>query len=287
MTTLVQPKSMHVSVNGLDLHYLDWGNPGTPHLVCVHGYTSSAQAFNALARHLHDRFHIVAPDVRGHGESSWSSDGAYQYRDQVGDLAGFVDQLGLSRFTLFGTSMGGIIAMAYAEAHAERLVSLVINDIGPDVEEGSQRITQTVGSRPEEFATLEDAMVYRREISPVTASRSMDDQREVALGVLRQRPDGRWVWKMDPAYIQQRVQRGAPPRPASWPVLGALPCPTMVVWGTESDVLSEAQAKRMVKTLPRGELVTVTRVAHAPTLVEPVVLAALERFLNAQVKSRA
>ena len=287
MTTLVQPKSMHVSVNGLDLHYLDWGNPGAPHLVCVHGYTSSAQAFNALARHLHDRFHIVAPDVRGHGESSWSSDGAYQYRDQVGDLAGFVDQLGLSRFTLFGTSMGGIIAMAYAEAHAERLVSLVINDIGPDVEEGSQRITQTVGSRPEEFATLEDAMVYRREISPVTASRSMDDQREVALGVLRQRPDGRWVWKMDPAYIQQRVQRGAPPRPASWPVLGALPCPTMVVWGTESDVLSEAQAKRMVKTLPRGELVTVTRVAHAPTLVEPVVLAALERFLNAQVKSRA
>ncbi len=286
MTTLVQPKSMHVSVNGLDLHYLDWGNPGAPHLVCVHGYTSSAQAFNALARHLHDRFHIVAPDVRGHGESSWSSDGAYQYRDQVGDLAGFVDQLGLSRFTLFGTSMGGIIAMAYAEAHAERLVSLVINDIGPDVEEGSQRITQTVGSRPEEFATLEDAMVYRREISPVTASRSMDDQREVALGVLRQRPDGRWVWKMDPAYIQQRVQRGAPPRPASWPVLGALPCPTMVVWGTESDVLSEAQAKRMVKTLPRGELVTVTRVAHAPTLVEPVVLAALERFLNAQVKSR-
>jgi len=287
MTTLVQPKNMHVSVNGLDLHYLDWGNPGAPHLVCVHGYTSSAQAFNALARHLHDRFHIVAPDVRGHGESSWSSDGAYQYRDQVGDLAGFVDQLGLSRFTLFGTSMGGIIAMAYAEAHAERLVSLVINDIGPDVEEGSQRITQTVGSRPEEFATLEDAMVYRREISPVTASRSMDDQREVALGVLRQRPDGRWVWKMDPAYIQQRVQRGAPPRPASWPVLGALPCPTMVVWGTESDVLSEAQAKRMVKTLPRGELVTVTRVAHAPTLVEPVVLAALERFLNAQVKSRA
>jgi len=287
VTTLAQPKSMHVSVNGLDLHYLDWGNPGAPPLVCVHGYTSSAQAFNALARHFHDRFHIVVPDVRGHGESAWSSDGAYQYRDQVSDLAGFVGQLGLSRFTLIGTSMGGIIAMAYAEAHAERLGGLVINDIGPDAEEGSQRITQTVGSRPEEFATLEGAMAYRREISPVTASRPMDDQREVALGVLRQRPDGRWVWKMDPAYIQQRVQRGAPPRPASWPVLRALPCPTMVVWGTESDVLSEAQAKRMVETLPRGELLTVPGVAHAPTLVEPVVLSALERFLNAQVMSRA
>src|SRR6266849_5025421 len=287
MTTLVQPKSMRVSVNGLELRYLDWGNAGATAVVCVHGYTSSAEPVNGLARHFHDRFHIVAPDVRGHGESAWSPGGASQYRDQVGDLAGFVDQLGLTRFTLIGTSMGGIIALAYAEAHAERLVGLVINDIGPDVEEGSQRITQIVGSRPEEFATLEDAMAYRREMSPVTASRPVDDQRELAHGVLRQKPDGRWAWKMDPAYIQQRVQRGAPPRPASWPVLRALPCPTMVVWGTESDVLSEAQAKRMVETLPRGELVTVPGVEHAPTLVEPVVLTGLEQFLGAGETTRA
>lgn len=286
MTTLVQPKSMRMSVNGLDLHYLDWGNVGAPPVVCVHGYTSSAEAFNALARQFHDRFHIVAPDVRGHGESAWSPDGAYQYRDQVADLAGLVDQLGLARFTLIGTSMGGIIAMAFAAAHAARLVGLVINDIGPDVEEGSQRITQMVGGRPDEFATLEDAMAYRREISPVTASRPIGDQRELALGVLRQRPDGRWVWKMDPAYIRQRVQHGAPPRPALWPVLKSLPCPTLVVWGTESDVLLEAQARRMVGVLPRGELVKVAGVAHAPTLVEPVVLAALERFLGAQAVSR-
>jgi len=272
---------MRVSVNGLELHYLDWGNAGAAPVVCVHGYTSSAEPFNGLARHFHDRFHIVVPDVRGHGESAWSPDGAYQYRDQVSDLAGFVDQLGLTRFVLIGTSMGGIIAMAYAEAHAERLLGLVINDIGPDVEGGSQRITRMVGARPEEFATLEDAMAYRREISPVTASRPIGDQRELALGVLRQRPDGRWVWKMDPAYIQQRVQHGAPPRPALWPVLRSLPCPTVVVWGTESDVLSGAQAARMVGALPRGELVTVPGVAHAPTLLEPVVLAALEHFLGA------
>jgi esterase len=281
MATLVQPKSMRASVNGLVLHYLDWGDAGAPPVVCVHGYTSSAEPFNSLARHFHDRFHIVVPDVRGHGESAWSPTGAYQYGDQVSDLAGFVDHLALTRFTLVGTSMGGIIAMAYAEAHAERLAGLVINDIGPDVEQGSQRITKMVGARPEEFATLEDAMAYRREISPVTASRPMDDQREIALGVLRQRPDGRWVWKMDPAYIQQRVQHGPPPRPALWPVLRRLPCPTMVVWGTDSDVLSEAQAKRMVEVLPRGELVAVPGVGHAPTLVEPVVLTALEQFLRA------
>jgi esterase len=266
-------------VNGLCLHYLDWGNAGAPPVICVHGYTSSAQAFNALARHFQDRFHIIAPDVRGHGESAWSPAGAYQYRDQVADLEEFVDQLGLAQFTLIGTSMGGIIAMAYAGAHPERLARLVINDIGPDAEVGSQRITQLVGSRPEEFATLEEAMAYRRQMSPIMASRSEADQRELALGVLRQRPDGRWVWKMDPAYVQQRVQHGAPPRPALWPALQRLPCPTLVVWGMDSDVLSEAQARRMVEVLPRGELVAVPHLGHAPTLVEPVALAALQRFL--------
>ena len=279
MTTLLQPKSVLATVNGLQLHCLDWGNVGAPPVVCVHGYTSSAQAFNAPARHFQDRVHLIAPDVRGHGESAWSPGGAYQYRDQVSDLAALVDQLGLARFTLIGTSMGGIIAMAYAESHADRLARLVVNDIGPDVENGSGRITQMVGSRPEDFATLEDAMAYRREVSPVTAGRSLDDQRELALGVLKQRPDGRWIWKMDPAYIQQRVQRGAPARPALWPVLERLSCPTLVVWGTESDVLSEAQARRMVDVLPRGELVAVPGVGHAPTLMEPVVRAALERFL--------
>jgi len=280
MTTRLEPSSQALDVNGLRVHYLDWGNPGAPPVVCVHGYTSSAQAFNALARRFHDRYHFVAMDVRGHGESAWSPAGAYQYRDQVGDLAAVVDKLGLSRFTLIGTSMGGIIAMAYAGAHPDRLTHLVINDIGPDVEVGSQRITQMVGSRPDEFGALDDAMAYRRQMSPIVAGRTLDDQRELALGVLRQRPDGRWIWKMDPAYIQQRVKIGPPERPALWPALQGVTCPTLVVWGSDSDVLSEAQARRMVDTLADGELVTVSGVGHAPTLVEPAVVTALERFLG-------
>ena len=216
MTTSMQPDSKTLRVNDLTLHYLEWGEADAPDIVCVHGYTGSADAFNALARHLQDRFHILAPDVRGHGESAWSPAGAYQYADQAGDLAAFVDRLGLDRFVLIGTSMGGIIAMAYAVAHPQRLRGLVINDIGPDAEAGTQRITQMVGSRPEEFATLDDAMAYRREMSPIVAGRSAEDQRELALGVLRQRADGRWGWKMDPAYIRQRVEHGAPRRPELW-----------------------------------------------------------------------
>jgi pimeloyl-ACP methyl ester carboxylesterase len=281
-----QPQSAFLSVNGLRVHYLDWGQPNALPVVCVHGYTSSAQAFNALARHFQSRFRLIAPDVRGHGETSWSPTGAYQYHDQISDLAGFIDALGLERFILIGTSMGGIIAMAYAGAHPERLLRLVINDIGPDAEVGSQRITQTVGDRPEQFSSLEDAMAYRRLVSPITANRSMEDQRELALGVLRQQPDGRWVWKMDPAYIRQRVQQGAPARPPLWPALQRITCPTLVVWGRNSDVLSEAQARRMVDVLPAAELVVVPGIGHAPTLVEPGVLAALERLLEAPSSAR-
>ena len=281
MPTAQHPTSKFLTVNGLRLHYLEWGGSDAPPIVCVHGYTSSAEAFNAPSRHFQDRFRILAPDVRGHGESAWSPAGAYQYTDQVGDLVALVDQLGLPPFVLIGTSMGGIIAMTYAAERADRLRGLVINDIGPDPEPGSQRITGLVGSRPASFASLDAAMSYRRHVSPIVAGRSLEDQRELALGVLRQRPDGSWGWKIDPAYIEQRVARGAPPRPLLWPGLATLPIPTLVVWGTDSDVLSEAQATRMVETLPRGGLVAIRNVGHAPTLTEPASLAAIERVFDA------
>jgi pimeloyl-ACP methyl ester carboxylesterase len=274
-----KPASKTVAVDGLSLHYLEWGDSEAPPVVCVHGYTGSADAFGALARHLRGRFRILAFDVRGHGESGWSPDGAYQYADQAGDLAGFADRLELEKFVLIGTSMGGIIAMTYAIRHMQRLNGLVLNDIGPDVEAGTTRITQMVGSRPRDFTSLEAAIAYRAQMSPILAGRSAADQRELALGVLRQSPDGLWGWKMDPAYIQQRLEHGAPARPSLWPALASLPCPALVVWGTTSDILSEAQARRMVDTLPHGELVPVPGIGHAPTLVEPAVLAALDRFL--------
>jgi pimeloyl-ACP methyl ester carboxylesterase len=279
MAERLQPTTKYVEINGLRLRYLEWGRPDALPVLCVHGYTSSAEAFNALARRIQDRAHVIAMDVRGHGESAWSPEGAYQYADQAGDLGALVDRLGIGRFVLIGTSMGGVIAMVYARQHGDRLRGLVLNDIGPDVEAGSGRITQTVGSRPNDFASLEEAMQYRRETSPITAARPLDDQEETARGVLRERPDGRWAWKMDPAYIEQRIARGAPVRPPLWPVLETLQCPTQVVWGTDSDVLSGAQARRMATALPKGELVSVPGVGHAPTLVEPPVLAALDRLL--------
>ena len=279
MPDLAMPERRSVHVNGLRINYLDWGNEQAPPMVCVHGYTGSADAFNAFARHFRDRYHVIAPDVRGHGDSEWSKDAAYQYADQVSDLAGFVDALGLQQFTLVGTSMGGIISMAYATERGDRLERLVINDIGPDAEAGSARITQNVGARPEDFASIEEAVAFRLSMSKNLHSRTESDQRELAAGILKEGPNGRMQWKLDPRYVTDRVTKGAPARPALWPVLEALQCPTLVVWGTASDVLSEAQAKRMVSALPKGELLPVADAEHAPGLVEPDALAGLDKFL--------
>ncbi len=269
-----------IEVNGLRISYLDWGNPDAPPMICVHGYTGSAEAFNAFAAHLRDRFHIVAPDVRGHGDSAWSPKGEYQYADQVADLAGFADALSFERFTLVGTSMGGLIGMAYATEHGDRLTRFVINDIGPDLEVGSQRITANVGARPDSFASLDEAIEYRRSMSANLAKRSEEDQRELALGVLREATDKRWHWKLDPRYVSQRIEFGPPARPPMWPTLQALQCPTLVVWGTASDVLSQAQAARMVEVLPASELLAVPDAEHAPSLIEPEARAGIDAFLG-------
>ena len=155
--------------------------------------------------------------------------GAYRYEDQASDLAGFVGGLGLDKFVLIGTSMGGIIAMAYAAEHADRLLGLVINDIGPDAEAGTQRITQMVGSRPDEFATLEEAMAYRRAMSPILAARSAEDQRELALGVLRRRC-GRQMGVEDGPGLYPAAGRARRPGAASACGPHCRPCPARPWW---------------------------------------------------------
>src|SRR5438874_1814759 len=123
----VVPESKFLTVNGLKLHHLDWGNSSASALVCVHGFRGNAHAFDGLARRFRDRYHVLSLDVRGRGDSAWAKDGIYSLQAYVNDLEGVVDALGLQRFTLIGTSMGGRIGMTYAGRHPERLERLIIN----------------------------------------------------------------------------------------------------------------------------------------------------------------
>ena len=219
MTTNIGAESRYVDVNGLRLHCLDWGNAEAPALVCVHGFRGNAHSFDAFARRFRDRYHVIAVDVRGRGDSAWAPDGDYSMATYASDLEGVVDALGLDRFSYIGTSMGGRIGMIYAGHHGDRLERFILNDIGPDREAGSDRITAEAGRTPESFASLEEAIAYRASISAPLAGRPPEEQREAALTQVKQAEGGRWVWKNDPEFLRQRSSGGAVPQPELWDVL--------------------------------------------------------------------
>src|SRR5215510_9488066 len=104
------PADRFVTVQGLRLHYLDWGNAGAPPFVMVHGIDRIAHTFDHVAPHFASRYHVIAIDMRGHGDSGWDPAGRYTVEDHVGDLAGLVRELGLKQLTLWGNSTGGRVS---------------------------------------------------------------------------------------------------------------------------------------------------------------------------------
>ena len=280
MTTIVAPVSRHLTVNGLQLHHLAWGDPSAPALIGVHGLRGNAHFYDNFAQRFADRYHVISLDVRGRGDSAWSPDGAYQMSDYASDLAGIVDQLGIEKFSYIGTSMGGRIGMTYAASHADRLTKFILNDIGPDSEAGSERITQEAGKAPDSFESFDTAVDYLRATAGAAARMSEEAVLQRARYTFRQREDGRWVAKNDPEFLRQRSSGGTPQLGHLWKVLETMPCPALLLWGTVSDVLSEGQARKIVQTLPNGILAPVPGVGHTPTLDEPEAVVALEQFLG-------
>jgi len=280
MTSVVASQSRFLTVNGLQLHHLGWGNPGLPALICVHGLRGNAHFYDNFAQRFADRYHVISLDVRGRGDSAWSPDGAYQMSDYASDLESIVDQLAIEKFSYIGTSMGGRIGMAYAVKNANRLTRFMLNDIGPDNEAGSDRIAKEAGKTPDSFASFAAAVDYLRATTGAAARMSEEAVLRRARYTFREREDGRWMFKNDPEIMRQRASGAAPQLGHLWKVLETLPCPALLVWGTASDVLCEAQARKVVRTLPNGTLAPVPGVGHTPTLDEPEAVKALEQFLG-------
>src|SRR5580658_7381599 len=120
-----------ITVNGLKLHYLDWGNENKPPFIMLHGISRVAHQFDHLVPYFKDDYHVMAIDMRGHGDSEWSPEGAYLVEDYVKDLEAFVDKLGLRGLTLLGNSTGGRVVQVYAGLHPDRVVRLISEDVGP------------------------------------------------------------------------------------------------------------------------------------------------------------
>jgi pimeloyl-ACP methyl ester carboxylesterase len=268
----MDPQSGFVQMDGFRLHYLQWGEPNRPPVVCLHGYTGNAHAWQPVAPELARHFRVIAPDLRGHGDSDQSPDG-YSIRKYVADLGRFVDRLGLDRFDLIGLSMGGRVAMVYAAENPGRVGRLVIVDIGPQI---SRRWSQRQAEpEPDSFASVEEVAERLRRGNPyLTAEYALF----IAGRSLKQRSDGRYVWKWDPA-----LRQGVPTSPEIdyWAVLGQVACPTLVLRGEDSPVLDQDVAEQMVRTLSNGRLRVIHRAIHTLQEDNPAeFLAAVKEFLG-------
>ena len=126
------PADRFVTVNGLRLHYLDWGNASKPPLVMVHGIGRVAHTFDHIAPAFTANYHVLALDMRGHGDSAWDPSANYLVEDHVKDFEGFVSQLGLRAVTLWGNSTGGRVVQVYAGLHSDNVQALIVEDVGPE-----------------------------------------------------------------------------------------------------------------------------------------------------------
>jgi pimeloyl-ACP methyl ester carboxylesterase len=274
--------SSFVTVNGLKLHFLDHGGAGKPVLVCIHGLTGNAHNFDGLAPHLTPAYHVLSLDVRGRGDSQWGPGIDYTPQTYLSDLTGFVDALAISRATLIGTSMGGMISTLFAGGHPERVERLILNDIGPDIDpRGLQRIMDYVGEAQSEFDDIRAVAAYYRETYPPARNLTDDALEQWAKWSVKPGPNGKLVWKMDPQ-IRKPVRRaGSASRPLDmWVPFARISAPILVVRGAESDILTPQTIAQMKTVAREVHSVEVPGVGHAPSLTEPEALAAIRQFLG-------
>ena len=276
------PASKFVTANGLRLRYLDYGGEEKPPLMCIHGLTGCAHNFDALAPRLAPGYHVMSLDVRGRGESQWGPPMDYTIPSYIGDLAAILDQLEVAKITLIGTSMGGIISLAYAGGYPDRVAKLVLNDIGPEIAPaGAKRIGGYVGEAPAEFADMAAVVAYYRETYPPFAGLPEPAAIQWVTPLVKPAPSGGLAWRMDPAVRKAMRSAGAAARmPDLWMQYARITAPILVVRGADSDVLSPATARRMCQVLKGVRLVEVPGVGHAPSLVEPAALGAIGEFLE-------
>ena len=273
-------ESRFFSANGLKLHYLDYGNPSKPPLVCIHGLSGNAHNFDALAPHLINDHHVMAIDVRGRGDSEWGPPGEYAPPIYVSDLALMLEALELERVTLIGTSMGGIISMIFAGGYPGRVDRLVLNDIGPDINPaGLKRITDYFTDAPTDFKDLAEVAAYHRANYPYLAATPEPELIEIVRWSVKPTDDGRLTWKIDPA-VRNIPRAGTAARSMDmWVPYARITARTMVIRGADSDILAHDTAERMCRVLPGTKLAEIPGVGHAPTLSEAASVAAIVEFL--------
>ena len=269
--------------------YKEWGDPANPVvLVCVHGVTRVGDDFDSLARALSDHYRVVCPDVVGRGRSGrLRNPQLYQVPQYVSDMVTLIARVTANSDSgavdWFGTSMGGLIGMALASLPDNPIGKLVLNDIGPTLDPVAlQRIGDYIG-QDLRFKSFAEGASFVREVSASFGKHTDEQWHKLAADVLRQNQQGQWVRHYDMGLAEPL--RGATPERAKadeaalWAAYDAIRCPTLLVRGEHSDLLSRETAQLMLTRGPHPTLVEIPDTGHAPTFINADQIAIARKFL--------
>jgi pimeloyl-ACP methyl ester carboxylesterase len=262
--------------------YSEWPGPaGAPTLMCVHGLTRNGKDFDAIAEALSAHYRMICPDMPGRGRSEWLKNGAeYAYPLYVQDCAALIARLDVGTVDWLGTSMGGIIGMMVASQSGTPIRKLVLNDIGPYLaKEGLERIASYVGVDPT-FPSLEAFEQALRTLAAPFGALTDAQWRKMTRDMARQRPEGGWGFAYDQR-IADAFKAGPIKDVDMWPMWETIRCPTLVLRGADSDLLTHEVAKEMTLRGPKAKLVELPGIGHAPALVGEDQIGVVRDFLLA------
>ncbi|PYS55968.1 MAG: hypothetical protein DMG13_01895 [Acidobacteria bacterium] len=268
-----QPVDRFVTVNGLRIHYLDWGARDKQPLIMLHGIGRVAHTFDHIATHFNKNYQVMAVDMRGHGESGWDPQGAYLVEDYVKDIEGMAQQLQLRNIVIWGNSTGGRVAQVFAGLHPDLTAAVISEDVGPErPREIAEGLTNRIKQEDEKGWASEDELFAQLKAAN---SRTSDDVlRAYAHYGSRPRTDGRVIWKRDP-----KIGNGFVPTEL-WRFVSQIQSPIIYILGGRSTIVPAETQEELRKTLPQVQITTMPGLGHYPSEENPKdFLAIVDRFL--------
>lgn len=267
--------------------YTEWGKPSDRHppILCVHALTFNGRSFDRLAKALsHDR-QVICPDVVGRGKSNWLPDPSlYGYPLYLADIKTLLAHLGVKQVDWVGTSMGGIMGMMMAALPNSPIRRLILNDVGAFISRKAlKNISDYLHAAPPSFKNLKEAELYLRKTYASFGRLSKKDWQHLAKHDTRMLPDGTLMRTYDPAIGGSVITTTK--AVDLWPLYDSILCPTLLLHGETSDLLSNKTAIEMTRRGPKPKLVTFRGIGHAPPLMNSVQIKIVKDFLSAPPKA--
>ena len=285
---MTSPRLNHVQCLGArGLHrmaYWEWGDAANPRvLVCVHGLSRQGRDFDVLAQAMSGEYRVVCPDVVGRGQSDSLVDPmGYQIPAYVADMVSLLARLNAQTVHWVGTSMGGLIGLGLASLKDSPVSKLVLNDVGPAIRfEAIQRIGSYLGA-PMRWASVDEAADYLWSISQSFGPHTREQWLALTRPMLKPDGDGfkpHYDAAIAVPFKSLTAEMVAGGEAMTWAAFDAVRCPTLLLRGADSDLLTRETAQAMTQRGPKAQLREFAGVGHAPTLVADDQVQAVREFL--------